>query len=172
LFSGAESLFLQAEAAVDGFIAGNAQTLYQRGITASFVALQAGSVTTYTGNGQFSYAPASAAQSSALATTYYNQNIKNVGWAASTDKKQAIIYQKWTALVGYNNLEAHVEYERTGFPVLPNPISIDPASISNIIPVRQFYPQSEASTNPDNLAKEGNIDIFKTIIFWAKQPAN
>jgi hypothetical protein len=168
-FSGAESLFLQAEAVVDGFITGNAQDLYQRGIAASFVALQAGSTVTPVG-ASFTYSPASPAQSAALAVTYYSQNIKNVGWNASTDKKQAIIYQKYTSLVGYGNLEAHLEYERTGFPVLPNPVSIDPASISNIIPIRQFYPLSELSTNPNNLAKEGTIDIFKTPIFWAKQP--
>jgi len=172
LFSGSESLFLQAEAAVDGFITGNAQDLYQRAITASFVALQAGSTVTYTGNGQFSYTPAAPAASAALAVTYYNQNVKNVGWNASTDKKQAIIYQKWISLIGYNNLESHLEYERTGFPVLPNPISIDPASVSDIIPIRQFYPLSEVNTNPDNLAKEGTIDIFKTPIFWARTPTN
>jgi hypothetical protein len=168
LFSGSESLFLQAEAAVDGFIPGNAQDLYQRAITASFVALQAGSTTTFIGNGQFSYTPASAAQSAALAVTYYNQNIINVGWNASADKKQAIIYQKWISLVGYNNLEPHLEYERTGFPVLPNPVSIDPASVSDIIPLRQYYPLSEVSTNPDNVAKEGTIDIFKDPIFWGR----
>lgn len=172
LFSGSESLFLQAEAVVDGIMPGDAQDLYQRAITASFVALQAGSTITYAGNGQFNYTPASPAQSAALAVTYYNQNIKNVGWAASTDKIQAIIYQKWISVVGYNNLEAHLEYERTGFPVLPNPVSIDPASISNTIPVRQFYPLSEVTTNPDNVAKEGNIDIFKDPIFWGRTPTN
>ena len=145
LFSGSESLFLQAEAAVDGFLPGSAQSFYERGITASFVAL---------------------GLTSAQAATYYTQSTVNVGWAASPDKKQAIIYQKWISLVGFNPLEAYLEYLRTGFPVLPNPISIDPASVSKVIPVRQYYPQSELTTNGTNLAKEGTINIFTSKIFW------
>jgi len=178
LFSGAESLFLQAEALLDELNIGNsgttatsAQSAYERGITASFVALKAGSVTSYDPSTGLPTATAyaSAATSTGLAATYYGQNIQNVGWnASSANYKEAIIYQKWIALVGYNVLEPYLEYERTGFPVLPNPVSIDPTAISKTLPTRQFYPQEELTTNSANLAKEGTIDIFTTKIFWAK----
>jgi hypothetical protein len=147
LFSGAESLFLQAEAANSGKISGTAQTLYQRGITASFEAL---------------------GLTATDAAAYYGQAINNVSWTASTNKESAIIYQKWIALNGYFNNEAWNEYRRTGFPVHPS--TIDPASVSTTgtYPTRVLYPLSELNTNATNLAKEGTIDPFTSKIFWAK----
>jgi len=91
-----------------------------------------------------------------------------VGWAASTDKIQAIIYQKYISLAGYNNLEGYLEYERTGYPNLPVPASADPSAVSTTIPKRQYYPLSELTSNAANLAKEGTINIFTTKIFWEK----
>lgn len=145
LFSGAESLFLQAEAANKGFINGNAQTLYEAGITASFEAL---------------------GLTAGQASTYYGQTLPNVGWASSPNKEQAILTQKWIALNGYFNFEAWNEYRRTGIPAHPS--SIDPAAISATYPTRVLYPTSELSTNPTNLAKEGTIDVFTSKIFWAQ----
>jgi len=148
LFSGSESLFLQAEAAQNGFIPGGtaaAQTFYQAGITASFI---------------------NQGLTAAQAVTYYNQATPNVGWAASTNKEQAIITQKWIALNGYFNFEAWNEYRRTGYPAHAS--SIDPAVLSPTFPTRILYPLSELSTNPDNLAKEGTIDVFTSKIFWAQ----
>ncbi|HTD40911.1 MAG TPA: SusD/RagB family nutrient-binding outer membrane lipoprotein [Mucilaginibacter sp.] len=145
LFSGAESLFLQAEAAQNAYIPGTAQTLYESGITASFEEL---------------------GLTAAQAATYYGQAIANVGWASSPNKEQAIITQKWIALNSYFNFEAWNEYRRTGFPALPS--SIDPSAISTTLPTRIFYPLSELNTNPTNLAKEGTIDKFNSKIFWAK----
>jgi hypothetical protein len=140
-----ESLFLQAEAANAGLIPGNAQTLYQAGITASFEDL---------------------GLTDAQATTYYSQAINNVGWAASANKESAIITQKWIALNGYFPFEAYAEYRRTGYPNLPT--SLDPAAISQTLPTRIPYPQSELTTNAGNLSKEGTINYFSSKIFWAK----
>jgi hypothetical protein len=188
LFSGAESLFLQAEALLNGFITSASTTpyttpqqLYEAGITASFVDAQAGGTYTpvpadNTGApitaGQtpqtpdFVYTPPTAAASQALAVTYYSQNINNVGWAASPNKQQAIITQKWVALNGYFNLEAYNEYRRTGIPALPS--SIDPAAISQTLPTRIFYPISELTSNQANLAKEPAVNPFTSKIFFAK----
>jgi hypothetical protein len=172
LFSGAESLFLQAEAALKGYITGNPQTLYQAGITASFVALNAGGTytpTTGTATPQtpgFVYTPGSDATAATLAATYYGQAINNVGYAASTNKQQAIVTQKWIALNGYFNLEGYNEYRRTGFPVLPS--SIDPAAISTTLPTRILYPISELTSNATSLGKEGTISPFTSKIFWAQ----
>jgi hypothetical protein len=153
LISSAEACFLLSEGVLDGYItSGTAKDYYQRGITASFVRLNTG---------------ATAAASAALAVTYYGQEIKNVGWASSSaNYREAIIYQKWIALVGYSNLEAYLEFQRTGFPILPSPISIDPAAVSTFAPIRQYYPLSELTSNPNNVAKEGTINIFTTNIFW------
>lgn len=146
ILSSSEALFLQSEAALNGIISGDPQTFYEKGITASFTTL---GVTT----------PALAA------STYYGQAINNVGWAASTDKLQAIINQKWTALNGYGNIEAYNEYRRTGF---PSDIPVSLQSAGAVIPTRIFYPLSETQTNKDNVAAQGTIDQFSTKIFWAK----
>lgn len=166
LFLGSESLFLQAEAALKGFISGNAQTLYEAGITASFIEQQAGGTYTFDPSTyKQTYTAPTAAASTALAVIYYSQPLNNVSWAASSNKQKAIITQKWIALAGTSNLEGYNEYRRTGFPVLPS--SIDPGVISPTLPTRIFYPLSELTSNGTNLAKEGTIDPFKSKIFWA-----
>ena len=148
LMLAAESYFLQAEAVNRGFITvtgETAQSLYEKGITASFTNL---------------------GLTAAQAQTYYEQSLANVNWAASTDKERAIITQKWIALTGLFNFEGWNEYRRTGIPAHPS--SIDPAAIYPDFPVRVLYPTSELSTNPTNLAKEGTIDPQTSKIFWAK----
>jgi hypothetical protein len=143
LFLGSESLFLQAEAANDGIISGDARSLYEAGITASFEEL---------------------GLTDAQATAYFSQNLANAGWAASPNKEQAIITQKWIALNGSNEFEGWNEFRRTGFPAVPS--SIDPARVNPTTPYRVLYPLSELDTNPTNLGKEGTIDPFSSKIFW------
>jgi hypothetical protein len=146
LFLSSESLFLQAEAAYDGYITGNAQSLYEAGITASFVEL---------------------GLTPAQATTYYSQTLPNVNWAASKGNiEEAIIVQKWIALNSLFDFEAYNEYRRTGYPLLPS--SIDPAAISKTLPTRVFYPLSELQDNAANLQAQGTINQFTSKIFWAK----
>lgn len=146
LLSSAESLFLQSEGVQNGFITGDAKSLYEQGITASFVTV---------------------GLTAAQATSYYNQSIANVSWASSTNKEQAIITQKWISLTGYGSLEAYNELRRTGYPA-GVPRSIDPKAIGTGLPTRIFYPTSEYQQNADNVAKEGTINPFGSKIFWAK----
>lgn len=136
----AEALFLQAEAALKGFLPGeSAQALYESGIQASFDFLGA------TG-----------------AATYYGQGVNNVGWNASPNKLQAIITQKWIALNGINGHESWVEYNRTGFPTgLPVPLENTRADR----PVRLSYPSSELTSNGGNVPAQPNE--FSQKIFWA-----
>ena len=148
LISAFESDFLQAEAdqsSLPGFSSGNAETMYEQGITDSF--LEVGLQTTD-------------------AATYYGQTTNNVNWAASGNKEQAIITQKWAALNGWFNFESYNEYRRTGFPVLPT--SVDPSAIGHNLPTRIPYPISELSNNAVNLAKEGTINPLTSKIFWAQ----
>ncbi|MGZ3776548.1 MAG: SusD/RagB family nutrient-binding outer membrane lipoprotein [Mucilaginibacter sp.] len=145
LFSGSESLFLQAEAANRGIISGDAKALYQAGITASFEEL---------------------GLTDAQAAAYYAQALNDVNWDASADKEQAIITQKWIALSINFPFEGWNEFRRTGFPAVP--ASIDPAKVLTNTPYRVLYPLSELTTNTANLAKEGNIDPSSSKIFWMK----
>lgn len=146
LMSAAEAYFLQAEGVQNGYITGDAQDLYQKGIAASFVAV---------------------GLSSADAATYYGQAKNNVSWAASTNKEEAIITQKWISLTGYGSLESYNELRRTGFPS-GVPRSIDSKAIGTGLPTRIFYPTSEYQQNADNVGKEGTINPFGSKIFWAK----
>ncbi|MBS1531008.1 MAG: SusD/RagB family nutrient-binding outer membrane lipoprotein, partial [Bacteroidetes bacterium] len=100
------------------------------------------------------------------AATYYGQATPNVGWAASGNKEQAIITQKWIALTGNFLFEGWNEFRRTGYPAVPS--SVDPARVNPTTPYRVLYPLSELNTNSANLAKEGTIDPFSSKIFWMK----
>lgn len=145
LMLAAESYFLQAEAALDGYIAGDAQALYEMGITASF-----------------DYLGVEEAETEAAA--YYSQPIENVGWEASPNKLEAIITQKWLALNSINGFESWIEFNRTGFPDgLPLPLTTSHDSR----PVRLLYPASAISANGENVPPQDNSIAFTDKIFWA-----
>lgn len=152
VFLATQSYFLQAEAALDGYISGSPQALYEAGITASYTYLGVGADQEPAGD------PAVAA------ATYYSQNMPNVGWAASPNKLEAIITQKWIALNGINGFESWVEYNRTGFPQ-SLPLSLQ--ALKNSRPVRLLYPASASSAN-GNVPPQNNDLAFTNKIFWAK----
>ncbi|CCG99528.1 hypothetical protein FAES_1518 [Fibrella aestuarina BUZ 2] len=152
ILSAHEALFLQAEAAQRGYITGNAQQLYEAAITASF---------TYLGVADADGTAADYAQE------YYSQATANVGWAASTNKIQAIITQKWASLNGLSPFEAWADYRRLGIPNVP--ISQDPSTSIKQIPSRLFYPQTEYSYNEANVKAQGTDNQFdRTRIFWTR----
>jgi len=143
IMQSAEALFLRAEAAQRMFISGDAKTLYESAIAESFEQL-----------GELSDA-----------SIYYNQNINNVGWNASTNKIEAIITQKYIALDGTNGIEIWIEHKRTGFPA---DLPVAPDALQNTIPVRLLYPSSEVGTNPDNVPSQTTGDAFNSPVFWDK----
>jgi hypothetical protein len=62
-------------------------------------------------------------------------------------------------------LEAWADERRLHF--LPEGfISANPSRISNTLPVRLLYPQSEYTTNGASVTAEGDIDQFTSKIFW------
>jgi len=150
LMTAAESYFLQAEAAFRGWTSGDAQSLYESGITASFEYL-------YTAGGD------NVADADADAATYIAAN-------AGTVSIQNIIVQKWAALADMNPFEAWTEYRRTGYPnatILP--LTKFPGN-SRAIPTKLMYPTSEQNTNQDNYkaaVAKGN-DPQSTKVFWMK----
>ncbi len=152
LMLAAESYFLQAEAVERGWMSGDAATLYNMGITASFEYL-------YTQGGD------SQSAADAAAMTYYNQ--ASIMYSSATGIKQ-IITQKWADLAGINSFEAWSEYRRTGFPDM----SVLPLSkyvpLTRHIPTKLMYPNSEANTNAENYnaaVAKGN-DPQNTKVFW------
>ncbi|MGG7440048.1 SusD/RagB family nutrient-binding outer membrane lipoprotein [Chryseobacterium arthrosphaerae] len=147
-----EVKFLQAEAAVvyPTTMSFNAQTCFNDGITASFTTFNGGTT------------PASAA------TYIANSSTKpGVGWAATTNKIEAIQYQKWVALTNINPTETFISYNKTGFPQLPMPLG----SYYPSRPKRLMYAQSEYISNTANVPNP-SIDQMYTVNeyspFWMK----
>lgn len=148
LITAAESYFLQSEAAMRGWITGDAKDLLDKGITASF---------------KYVYSQAGDAGADAAATDYLTTH------KIPADLRN-IITQKWAALDGVNCFEAWTEYRRTGFPsasILP--LSKAPG-LTTHIPTKLMYPTSEQNTNADNYnaaVAKGN-DPQATKVFWMK----
>ena len=147
----AESLFLQAEAAARFGVFGNDVTLYQQGVQENFNQLGAGNVpaSEFSNTGSLYYDPAN---SPAL-------------------KLQAIIKQKFIALISTNGYENWIEYRRTGYPAsIPvartfTSVSDPGTPVAPNVPVRLLYPSSEAATNP-NVPVQSTSDAFNSKVFW------
>lgn len=149
LLSSAESLFMQAEGVVRGYITGNAAALYNAGIASSFA---------YDG----------VPNAAAAAATYSGQANILYPTGGSTDAQvKAIIVQKWAALNLYGAFEAFNEFRRTGYP--DNiPLSIYAGANAPNQVTRIPYPFVEYATNASNVSAQGTINIFTSKIFWAK----
>ena len=167
LISDAEATFLQAEAILRGWLAGNAQTAYETGVILSF-RLAAG---THLG----SQATATVGQADAAAVAYYTGGTLWADWSLATTtaiKLKTIWVQKWEALCNMDGAEAWAEYRRTNGPVNANGINPDgncpstPHSIAvgGTEPVRFFYPLREENVNGANVPQ--GINVFTSRIFW------
>ncbi len=144
ILSSFESLFLQAEAVQRGYLTGDAQALYESAITESFEYLEV-------------------PDADAAAEAYYSQPINQVSWAASSNKLETIIKQKWLALGSINGIEIWLDYTRTGF---PSDLPISLKAVKQTRPVRLLYPQSESSTNSANKPAQTTNSAFEDNIFW------
>ncbi len=144
LLTSVESLFMQAEATQRGWIAGSAQTAYEKAVRESFIWLGVTDATT-------------------TANAYLANGLPIVDWASNTEKIKLIITQKYLGLVGINNFDAWADYRRTGFPAVPK--SLAPSVAANI-PLRYRYPQNEYNYNPANVAAENDPNPITSPIFW------
>lgn len=138
-----ELMFLMAEAALEGYISGDAATFYLNGIEASF-----------NENGI-----------SADYSAYVAQAPVILSGTKATALKQ-IAEQKWLALFG-QGLEAWIEWKRTQYPVL------SPAFESTLstVPYRYPYPTLEQSVNKgsyDAAAASIGGDKMTTKVWWMK----
>ena len=119
-----ESLFLQAEAGARGLGSADDKDEYEAAIVASYELL---------------------GLNPANAEIYYAQSA--VAYPSSTnDKLMAIGTQKWFAMCGTQNVEAWIEYRRTGYPnfIMPSESSLLGA---NKFPNRFLYPSGELTRN-------------------------
>lgn len=160
IFTSVESMFLQAEAAERGIIAGDAGELTVAAVTESFVwlGLDAGSAQAYLEG---------------------NATYPDVDYYADGGGLNTIICQKWFALNALAPFEVWSDYRRVpyegnthfvyGAPggYTPGPaISVAPQNTATEIPVRLLYPQNEYNYNAANVGGEGTIDQFNSKIFW------
>jgi hypothetical protein len=138
-----ELLFIKAEAAERGLVAGSAATFYTQAITASME--------------QWGVAPAAIA-------TYLAR--PGVAYTPGANGLKQIAYEKWVSLFNLET-EAYAEYRRLDYPVL----TPGPAALTNTIPTRLPYPDIENSLNAANLAAaktaQGNTDIVGKV-WWDK----
>jgi hypothetical protein len=180
VFTGTESLFLQAEAIHRGFLTGNARTTMNAAITESFSFLGATGASTYIAN------------NATYPDVDYNGASQGAGLPAGG--LFTIISQKWFALNAIAPYEVYADYRRvnmrnkagaavdhfiyaqgggfvvsasSGYPstTVGPPISVAPSNTTTQIPSRLLYPQSEYNYNPTNVGLEGTISKNGKV-FW------
>lgn len=152
-----ESLFFKAEAIARGWMTGNVQDVLNQAITRSFVFLKVPD-----------------AQNEAAAYIEDNFDITKIDSAIAhgiiTNNVNGIVnfiaYQKYIANTCIDAQESYSDIRRLDFLTDRSYISKDPARISNSLPVRLLYPQSEYTTNGENVNKEGIISALTSKIFW------
>lgn len=146
-----ESMFLHAEAVARGWLSGDARTAYENAVRESFVWLGV---------------PSAATAAATYLTTVANANWANAGTTMDS-RVRFIVFQKYISLTGINPLEAWSDYRRLGVPT-NIAISVNPAKVSNTLPVRLLYPTDEFAVNAENVQAEGSINQFTSFIFWDK----
>lgn len=143
IMSYAEVCFLKAEAALNGWWNGNAQQLYEEGITAN--------IQSYTGSG--------------ITSTQISSYISTLPPVSL----EAIIQQKWISFTFQNGYESYVDYRRTGYPVLTD-YSNTPINAS-LFPNRLTYPATDLNLNSNHyneaISQQGP-DIAATKVWWDK----
>lgn len=122
--SAAESYFLQAEAAARGWLAGDARSLFEQGITASFESY-------HVTPGAYITTAVAAFPATGLAA-----------------QLKAIITQKYFAMNGNQGFEAWSEWRRTGYPDFFVQ-SVESSLTPGQFPQRFLYPNTELTRNPN-----------------------
>ena len=171
LFLYAECLLLQAEAMVRNIIPGDATATFNKAIEASFTYLYKDNTGTVPASGTYS---APVADATAYRTANATNKLVNFALATTNEEKiEAIITQKYIALLLIHSHEAWNEYRRTGYPRVtgtgPTQTMASTVSVStrpDKMPTRVLYPSSEFNTNAENVPKD--INKFSSLIFWAK----
>jgi uncharacterized protein (TIGR02145 family) len=169
LMNWSEVLFIKSEAALKAYIAGGnaeAETNYRNAVYASYA--QFGDALVEANAGVWANSDWTI---DSLARDFYANDSWTWNPAYSTDEKmQLIATQKWAAMFD-QGLQSWFEWRRTGYPVL-NPA--EDGLNEGQIPVRVYYPSSEAIFNSVNLAEGINLlgggeDNLNTRVWWNSQ---
>lgn len=155
IFPSFESLFLEAEAVARNWVTGDKRTTYENAVRESFRWLN--------------ILPDSSQHSKDSAIQAYLDDVPAANFdnapAAVNDLVKWIAFQKYIALTGIDPIEAWVDVRRLN--MLPaGYITVNPGRISNVLPARLLYPQSEYTTNSANVNAQGTINQFSSKIFW------
>jgi hypothetical protein len=146
LLTASESYFLQAEAAVRGYLPGSASSLYSAGVTASFQSWPHSRI--------------------AGASAFLSQGAVSFGAASgSAGQLNLILTQKWISMCGNQNFEAWTEWRRTAYPTFFT-LSASSQIPSGKFPLRLVYPSAEIN---DNLHFPGSQAIY-TPVWWDINP--
>ncbi len=152
LISYAETQFIAAEAALRGWISGDAESFFNAGVTGAIQAWTA-------------FEP-SFARSDADITEYISNRAFG---AASNDDKLRLIGEEFWAATWLNDLESWANWRRTGFPALTPTQHPNRWKSIDQIPRRLIYWEAEAGNNPTNLnaaiTRMGG-DEFTTRMWW------
>lgn len=144
----AEQQLIIAEGIVRGWVAGDAEDYYNKGVKASFKFYE-----TYAkGLGQYVTEP--------IATAYLAKPINSLATAATTDAKiEKIVTQRYLRGFLQSPWFPFFDHLRTGYPSFRRPAGVN-------IPFRWIYPQAEYNNNATNVAEaikkqfgEGNDKI-------------
>lgn len=161
----AEAKFLQAEAQLDGKLAGSYITSFNEGITASFAYM-------YKDQQEVVTQPVAPLVADYLLTNDDDYLVDIAAATTDAQRLEAIITQKYIAVMMINSDEAYNEFRRTTYPVTQpgGAPAFDIASNKSTIterfdrlPTRVMYPSSESSYNAANYR---NIDYRSELIFW------
>lgn len=152
-----------AEAINRGWVTGDAEAWYMKGIKASFsfydIVDGNNTITLQQGGGLGSYVNYTVPFSF---DTYFNQPaVKYAG--NNADGLEQILVQKYLAMARNSGLEPYYQWRRTGVPAFGTGSGVSP---SGVIPLRFQYPDRERQTNSSNNEAAvqsqyaGNDDIF------------
>lgn len=174
----AESFFLRAEGALRGWnMGGTAESLYNQGITASFVenGLQATAAAGYAADNTSTPAPFNDNSGQSGNNAAAPSNIL-IAWNAADQFEtnlERIITQKWIALYP-DGPEGWAEFRRTGYPkLLPVVVNNSNQTIGTKQIRRIPYPQSEYNNNligvQSGVSALGGPDGGGTPLWWDKK---
>ncbi|RYC53113.1 SusD/RagB family nutrient-binding outer membrane lipoprotein [Flagellimonas olearia] len=178
LLSADEVHFIKAEAALRGWAgAGDAQTNYENGVKASFELWGAGGVDAYLADNASLPIDYDDPVETGDVNDFVNQITNTIAWdeAASDEiKLEKIITQKWIASYT-NEMEAWVDFRRTGYPKLPPVYQNSSNADWGVVPTGEFikrmpFINGERQNNPsgvaDATAKLGGPDEINTRLWW------
>ncbi len=157
-----ELQFILAEAAVKGYISGNAQTYWETGVLSG--------LTFWLPTWPNSPAAGAPATATTINTLEFRNYLIKISWndaESLDDKMERIHLQKYYALF-LEDLEQWFEYRRTGHPILPKGAGL---RNGGVMPARLVYPVYVQSANPTNykiaVAAQGP-DAISTQVWWQK----